>query len=157
MKKVIIFLFCWFIFSDIKGQKIDLGREIVEMFLYIPGGMCDGWNQQINYHYQDFKKVFPRADDQYWDPDISWENKYEWKDGVIVGKIRPGSTTWGVWRTDGNHLTRTGNRWLSFLGVVVNIGGEKLSLKNVGKNMVKYSIGKSIGFHISYTVLPKLN
>lgn len=62
------------------------------------GGAADGTNEVISHHYYKFEAVFPRANDQYWNPNLSWTNKYQ--------NPFPGKTTLLVWTTDGYHMTR---------------------------------------------------
>ena len=62
------------------------------------GGMADGLNETIVWHYPRFKAVFPNANDQYWDAHKSWKNKYE--------NPHFGKTTFLIWTTDGYHMTR---------------------------------------------------
>lgn len=68
-------------------------------------GMADGLNQTISFHYASFKHVFPKAKDQYWNPAISWMNKYKYNDPTQGPKYL-GSTKFLVFTTDGYHMTR---------------------------------------------------
>lgn len=60
----------------------------------------------LDFHYG--SSVFARLkNQQYWDQDISWKNKYAKADGNEVWINKPrfwGSTTVFVWLTDGWHL-----------------------------------------------------
>lgn len=67
--------------------------------------MADGLNQTISFHYSTFKHVFPKANDQYWNPQISWTNKYK-NNNPADGPKYFGSTTFLVYTTDGYHMTR---------------------------------------------------
>lgn len=60
-------------------------------------GLADGVNQYLSFHYD--------GNSQYWQPDISWTNKYKHHDPA-QGAAFPGSRTWLVFVTDGYHLTR---------------------------------------------------
>jgi len=41
-------------------------------------GMLDGTIESISYHYDNgFKKRFSKVNDQFWNPAISWTNKYK--------------------------------------------------------------------------------
>jgi len=68
-------------------------------------GASDGINQALQYHYGAFKKIFTHADDRFWKPSLSGANKYKNGDPAQGAKF-PGSKTWLVFLTDGNHLTR---------------------------------------------------
>lgn len=72
----------------------------------------NGVMDTLQFHYD--TSIFPRAKDetflwgdrQYWDPDLSWENKY--KDWPLDPRPAfPGATTWLVGLTDGWHLAQT--------------------------------------------------
>src|SRR5690606_3209790 len=87
-------------------------------------GFSDGVNQTINYHYSQFKAVFPGARDQYWNPAISWENKYaKNSDGTVNVDYEafPFSTNIAVFVTDGHHVTRFGDHSAMLFCVAVNI------------------------------------
>jgi hypothetical protein len=68
-------------------------------------GAADGINQALQYHYGAFKKIVPHANDRFWKPTLSGANKYKNGDPAQGAKF-PGSRTWLVFTTDGNHLTR---------------------------------------------------
>ena len=44
------------------------------MFL---AGAFNGVSQDLLFHYNEFETTFPHADPQFWDPEISWVNKYK--------------------------------------------------------------------------------
>lgn len=79
-------------------------------------GMADGLNQTLEFHYNDFQRVFPKANPQYWNPAISWTNKYKYGN-YLAGSRFPGSTTLFVGWTDGYHMTRTVEH--GFIGAAV--------------------------------------
>src|SRR6202007_900159 len=55
-------------------------------------GMLDGTIESISYHYDNgFKKRFSKANDQFWDPSISWTNKYK-NNNPALGPKFMGST-----------------------------------------------------------------
>jgi len=68
-------------------------------------GAADGINQALMYQYGGFKAIFPHANDRFWKPALSGANKYKNGDPSQGAKF-PGSKTWLVFLTDGNHLTR---------------------------------------------------
>lgn len=120
-------------------------------------GALDGWNQQISYHYADFEKVFPHANDGFWNPEISWKNKYELdNEGNIRGEKFPLSTTALVFMTDGYHLTRTGYKLTGTVGAVWLMGEKKKWYYYVIDGLI-YTVARGLGFHATYTVLPRLS
>jgi hypothetical protein len=71
------------------------------MFL---AGACDGTAETLKFHYDRFKAVFPKANDQYWNENKSWGNKYA--NGACGKEKFWGSSTVFVWTTDGYHMMR---------------------------------------------------
>jgi hypothetical protein len=119
-------------------------------------GAFDGWNQQIQFHYWDFKKTFPNANDKFWDPAISWRNKYEYdNEGNIQGEKFPFSSTALVFLTDGYHLTRTTYKLTGTVGAVWLMGEKKKWYYYIFDALI-YSVARGLGFHFTYTVLPGL-
>jgi hypothetical protein len=126
-------------------------------------GMIDGTIETINYHYDyGFKPRFPKANAQFWDPSLSWANKY--KNGCPAqGPKFTGSTDVFVWTTDAYHLLRTANRAVE-CGTLVyyvnkNCSGTPLTGKKKWKAMatdfVVLTVIRSIGFNITYALLFK--
>lgn len=70
-------------------------------------GVLQAVMDTLDFHYG--SSVFMRLkNQQYWDQDVSWKNKYAKADGNEVWINKPrflGSTTVFVWVTDGWHLT----------------------------------------------------
>lgn len=58
-------------------QQYDWKRGILRGTTYTIPGISAGLHETILHHYGDFKKKFPKANDRFWDPRISWERKYE--------------------------------------------------------------------------------
>ena len=73
--------------------------------LALLAGASDGLNQALQFRYAGFKRVFPKANDQFWNPAISWKNKYQNGDPA-QGEKFPLSKSVLVFTTDGYHLTR---------------------------------------------------
>lgn len=75
------------------------------MSLLFVGGMADGFGDVLQFHYPEFKQVFPRSNDQFWDPSQSWRNKY--RDGDPAnGRAFFGSRGVFVPLTDGWHAAK---------------------------------------------------
>lgn len=39
-------------------------------------GACEGFHEELQFHYYKIKAKIPSLNDQFWDPSISWQNKY---------------------------------------------------------------------------------
>lgn len=69
-------------------------------------GAARGVNEVITHNYDQFESKHPNANDDFWNPKISWRNKY--KDGTPEsGAAFPLSTTVLVGLTDGYHVTNS--------------------------------------------------
>ena len=59
---------------------------------------------KLQFHYK--RSVFLRFDPQWWNPAISWKNKYRDRNPG-AGPRFPGATTWLSWATDAWHFFQT--------------------------------------------------
>lgn len=81
-------------------------RLVIVMFLVFLGGALDGLGDTLQFHFD--KSPFSdsvRFSKQFWDPSVSWTNKYLNND-VALGSAFPFSTTALVFLTDGWHLLK---------------------------------------------------
>jgi hypothetical protein len=120
-------------------------------FMFV-SGVSDGVNQTIDFHYSDFKSVFPGAKDKFWNNDISWKNKYRDVEGGDYSPKFFGSTTFLAWTTDGYHLTRTAANLSVISGAAINFDGRK-KLHWYLYDIAFFSLIKSLGFHFSYSLI----
>lgn len=126
-------------------------------------GMLDGTIETINYHYETgFKPRFPKANDQFWNPALSWKNKY--KDGdPKLGPKFTGSTTIFACSTDGYHLLRTSKRTIDGTTLVFYLNqscnDKKTSNKKkwikAAKDFVILTGIRCVGFHLTYSLIFK--
>jgi hypothetical protein len=123
-------------------------------------GMLDGTIETISYHYEDgFKRVFPHANDQYWNPAISWTNKYK-NGNAALGPKFPGSTNAFVGLTDAYHGLRTCKNaiyagTLTFYIDRIRCSGEKVKLRKVLLDALVLSVIRNVGFTTTYSLLFK--
>lgn len=133
---------------QLNGQTPVEWRHVIAAGLAFTSGMSDGVNQAINHHYHAFKRVHPGASDQFWNPKLSWTNKYDSK--------LPLATTALVWTTDGHHLTRTLDRSFLVASLTVNFANTKKRklvwcvLEAAGLMLIR-----SAGFHLTYSIIYK--
>lgn len=83
--------------------------------LLLLAGASNGVHETIHYHYSQFKAKCPGVNDLYWNPEVSWRNKYKGGDPNLGPKF-PGSTTIFATFTDAKHLFGTLTRWLMIFG-----------------------------------------
>ena len=83
---------------------------------YFIAGVADGIGDNLQYHYD--------GNHHYWQPEISWRNKYKNGDPA-QGRKFPGSTTWLVWTTDGWHLMKMIRNTTTVATIVLSFGERK--------------------------------
>ncbi len=158
----ILILFLTFIASSGLAQNKKYRKYLINGSAMLVSGMLDGTVESLTWHYdQGFKRRFPKANDAYWNPNVSW--KYKYKNGnSLEGPKFPGSTTAFAFATDGYHLLRTCNRAVNTLVIVDYTDGcrksklaRKEKWKKAGKDFLIYTAIRSIGFTLTYGVLFK--
>lgn len=97
MKHWIIFLLVTFA-ASVHGQKYDWRRGIVRGSTFALAGGVSGLHEGLQHPqtYTGFKRIFPRANDSFWNPSLSWKRKYD--------NPYPLSATFPMF-TDAYHLT----------------------------------------------------
>lgn len=83
-----------------QSKSYDLKRGLLRGSTMLIPGISGGLHEVIQHRYPNFKKRFPKANDRFWNPEVSWEEKY--KDPY------PGSRMFPVF-TDAYHLTNAIN------------------------------------------------
>lgn len=76
---------------------------LIALALVALSGMCNGLHETLHYHYGRFQSLFPSADQNYWNPAVSWKCKYQDGDPAKGPKF-PLSTSVLVAFTDAKHL-----------------------------------------------------
>lgn len=152
-----VFLLALLFANFAMAQKIDLGyndnnsKQEIKSAVVFFAGMCDGLSQTLYAHYPKFQETFPNAPAQYWDPSISWKNKYANGDPA-QGEKFPGSSSLFVFSTDAYHLFRTLNKVN-----LIAVGGLEFSDKKSWElyllDFAIYSLVYSAGFHLTYTLV----
>ena len=132
---------------------ISLNKPQITIPFALFAGICDGLSQTLYAHYGSFENRFPNANDQYWNPYVSWTNKYENNDPNLGEKF-PGSTPLFVFTTDAYHLFRTINK-VNLLTLGALEFSEKRPLLNYAIDFILYSAVYSAGFTLTYQVFFK--
>ena len=159
LHKGLIIIFLFFCFQN-KAQ-LKLKQYLVAAPVMFVSGMIDGTVESINYHYEDgFKLRCPNANDQFWNPAVSWKNKYKNNDPSQGPKFF-GSTNVFVFTTDAYHLLRATNRTLN-IGTIAFYVNQSYREKELSKRKKWLKIGadfliltaiRSVGFHATYSLL----
>jgi hypothetical protein len=123
-------------------------------------GMLDGTIETLSYHYDTgFKNRFPAANTQFWDPSVSWKNKYRNGDYALGPKFW-GSTNVFACTTDGYHMLRTIKRTDETFALAYYVrntcsrkppGGNKW--KNTVTDFLVLTAIRCAGFSLTYTVI----
>lgn len=99
-------------------------KYVVSGSLLFAAGCTDGMTETMKFHYEVFQEAFPNADTLFWDPSISWRNKYKNNDPEQGPKFF-GSTTFLVGVTDSYHMSRTLRNSFVFGAIAFKIGAPK--------------------------------
>lgn len=143
-------------------SQIKLKQYILPGTTMFLSGMLDGTVESINYHYENgFKREIKDADDQFWNPELSWKNKYKNGDPA-QGPRFYGSTSALVFTTDAYHALRTSKNVLNTFTIIYYINAtctEKKSFKKKWKKIamdaVVLTAMRTIGFYTTYNILFK--
>jgi hypothetical protein len=155
---IIIFLFV----NQTSAQKKRWKDYLITGSSMFVSGMLDGTIESISYHYEDgFRPRFAKLNDNFWNPAISWKNKY--KNGMSnEGPKFPGSTNLLVCTTDAYHLLRTTKRTIDGGTLVYYVNdaySERCEVKPRGARIKKIIIDfvfltfvRCVGFHVTYSL-----
>lgn len=149
MRKFLTLVFCAVLSASSNGQ-ILTKRDIAPAALTFVSGIFDGWNQALQHHYPEVDSKF-NLNDQFWNPDISWTNKYKNGD-PSQGAAYFGSTTFLAWTTDGYHMTRCGRNVTAFTAISIKIGDRQRWWEYLVE-AVMYYLTYTVGFTFSYDYL----
>lgn len=149
-----------------------LKKYILPCSAMLVSGAIDGTIESASHHYYNgFKARFPNANDQFWNPEKSWKNKYL-NGNPSNGPKHFGSTNVFVFTTDAYHLLRTSKRVVNTSTIIYYMEKnkdcvvlKKEELKQIKRKKFKESlkhfaaltVSRCIGFHLTYSVLFKTN
>jgi len=141
--------------NPLKEKKASNWKPIaITSGILIVSGFCDGTSEVLKIKYNSFERVFPNANDEFWDYKISWKNKY--KDGIPPDPAFLGSKTSLVWTTDGYHMMRAIRNATMITALVIPLNN--ISHKNwkdyVKEGVINY-FSYTVGFNLAYDVVFK--
>lgn len=131
--------------------KKKIKQYAIQGGLILVSGAADGLGEYTYAHYSKFQKQFPNANPQYWNPAISWINKWDWdyENETSRGEKFFGSSTFLVATTDAYHLLRTIDRTTMITATSINLG-QKQKWYWYLLDIVVMSAFRNIGFHLTY-------
>ena len=118
-------------------------------------GFSDGTSELIKWDYESFEKYYGDSNDEWWNPDISWKNKYKNGD-QNQGAAFFGSRTFLVGVTDGYHAARS-LRNLSLTATLFLVPRQEFNFKRFVFRMIVYTLANRAGFHLAYSFPRYLN
>jgi hypothetical protein len=138
----------------VKVEFKPINPVVIRGGLMFLSGMADGTAETLRIDYSDFKAVFPNANDQYWNPNISWRNK--WRNGdKAQGERFFLSSRSLVFTTDGYHQMRMLRNTFMVTALVIPLGGKKKSFKQYAKEGVIYYLCYTAGFTLTFDLIFK--
>jgi hypothetical protein len=117
-------------------------------------GAADGVAESVKWHYHtDFSSTFPDANPHYWNPDLSYKNKYA-NGNPADGSAFFGATTFLAWTTDGYHLMRSARNALITTTILI-YPKQKMKWYHYAIRAAVLTCSYALGFHLSYTLIIK--
>ncbi len=123
--------------------------------LLLFSGCMDATAEVLRINYNQFNNVFTNANPNFWNPEISYVNKWENGDSKQGEKFTFSSTAL-VWTTDGYHLTRMLRNCTMIAAVTINIGDFKKPCKQYLIEAVIYYLSYTTGFNLTYNLIYKM-
>lgn len=128
--------------------------KITENHLWTGGmvlvaGAAKGFNETLQFHWKEFKRQFPKANPQWFNPAISYKNKYKNHNSQEGPKFFL-STTALVMFTDQYHLNNFINKLAWGSALVIKIGEGKKPLKQYLLDLLYYTACHQAGFAATY-------
>ena len=135
-----------------ESTKIQWRKEIAPITAMFLAGAVNGVNQDLLFHYNEFESTFPNANLQFWDPDISWRNKYLNGD-PLQGEKFLGSSTVFAGFTDGYHSTILARNL--FITTSICLSPQTRGWKPFLTKTLIYRLSYGLGFELVYSKLIK--
>lgn len=130
-------------------ENLKVGKRIANYSFMFVGGASEGFSEELQHHYSKVKEKFPNMNDNFFNPQISWSNKYKNGDPT-QGEAYFGSTTIFVAGTDGYHAFRGISKG-ALIGGLVTFQKGKTFWKTVGEAVISmgfYTLGKGSTHYI---------
>jgi len=138
-----------------KRWRLD-GNKILTGGLIFTAGAAKGFNEALQFNYYGFEDIFPKANDQWFYPAMSFKNKY--KDGdPEKGPKFPFSTSLLVMFTDQYHLNNFIQRAAITGALVIKIGEGKKPFRHYLFDALYYTACYQAGFHSIYYPISRRN
>ena len=138
------------VFGNIQAQsKINFKALILPSALSFCSGATWGLHEKTMHHWGEFHARFPNANPQFWNPEISWRNKY------VDGNPELGRNGKFIYTSDAKHLLASSNQVLAFGAGCTIFIGRKVSWKEYALRFVASGIGYTAGNYVTFNLLYK--
>ena len=134
--------------ADKKKWRIDKNDLITGGLVFI-GGAAKGFNETLQFNYKIFEKTFPGANKQWFDPKVSWRNKYEGGNPDNGPKYFL-STSAFVMFTDQYHLNNFIQKTAILTALVIKIREPKQPFLHYVYDFLYYTFCYQAGFVVTY-------
>ena len=124
-------------------------NKIITGSLVLVAGSAKGFNETLQFNYKIFEKTFPGANKQWFDPKVSWRNKYE-SGNPDNGPKSFLSTSVFVMFTDQYHLNNFIHKSALTSALVIKIGEGKKPVKHYVYDLLWYTACYQAGFVATY-------
>lgn len=163
MRKLLLILLLFPILSYSQNKGLfgfydtqDRNQFISICGLQLISGAARGYEQVVTYHYSYFKEKYPNANDEFFNPQISWLNKYK-NHNPQDGEAYFLSTSALVFTTDFKHLmditSDVPNYVCITLPLFINHG--KVNWKQILFRVITIVGCREVGFNTIYSVIYK--
>jgi hypothetical protein len=131
-----------------QSWKMDRNK-ITTGVLLVLAGASKGFNETLMFHWDAFHKRFPNANPQWYNPEMSWKNKYR-EGNPALGARYPLSTSTLVMFTDQYHLDNFINKTAWMSAVMIRMGEGKKPFTHYLLDMLYYTACHQLGFAMTY-------
>jgi hypothetical protein len=128
--------------------RMDKNKYITGGLVFL-GGAAKGFNETLQFHWKSFHAQFPKANPNWFNPAVSWRNKYENDDPNNSANF-PLSTSVLVFLTDQYHLNNFINRGAITAALVIKIGEKKKRFSYYVKDFLFYTACYQAGWSLTY-------
>ena len=140
--------------KTISHWKMDKNKIITGSLVFMAGA-SKGFNETLLFHWDAFHQKFPKANPNWYNPQLSWKNKY--KDGEPAnGPKFPLSTTMLVATTDQYHLNNFINKTAWISTIMIKMGEGKKPFKHYLFDLLYYTACHQMGFALTYYSFAKV-
>ena len=138
------------VFGNIQAQsKINFKALILPSALSFCSGATWGLHEKTMHHWGEFSARFPNANPQFWNPALSWRNKY------VDGNPELGRNGKFIYTSDAKHLLASSNQVLAFGAGCTIFIGRKVSWKEYALRFVASGIGYTAGNYVTFNLIYK--